>query len=222
LAPSYGYGKVITAARAGDALAFMTALQNSSWSAGHYNYSKLTGALGSALEYNTALTLRAPSGSGITPVSSIGTGTLTASGDRPAEEFSLWQQHLRSIGINSAPDYVLTHDDAIAIVSKLYKMNVAGNEENSIIKGMIASWEGKTVTEAWGGGKAQTIGPDPLGAAGDAIGSVMDVGEFLGGIGAFLFDTDNWKYIGALAIGIPMTLLGFYLLAGVPTGGANA
>lgn len=41
LSPSYGYGTVIKEARSGNAVGFLTALQNSGWSAGHYGHSKL-------------------------------------------------------------------------------------------------------------------------------------------------------------------------------------
>jgi len=222
LAPAYGYGEVIKAARTGNAVGFLSALQQSSWSAGHYDFSKLTSAFGGSFDYNTALTLRSPGGasapSSLGTASSIGSGTLTGS----AGTFADFQARLKEIGISTDPNHKITHDEAVLIVSKLYKMNVAGNEDNDIIKTMIAYWEGKTLTAAWDEGKPQTLGPDPLGAVGDAVGNVMDVGEFLGGIGAFLFDTDNWKYLAALALGIPLSLLGFYLLAGVPTGGANA
>lgn len=216
LAPSYGYADVIRAARQGDALGFLSALQQSSWSAGHYNYSKLTSAFGGTFNYNTTLTLRAPSGA--SGVSSIG----TASSINSAGTFADFQARLKEIGISTDPNHKITHDEAVLIISKLYKMNVAGNEGNSIIQEMIATYEGKTLTEAWDEGKPKTIGPDPLGTAGDVIGNVMDVGEFLGGVGAFLFDVENWKYIAALALGVPLTLVGFYLLAGVPTGGRNA
>lgn len=51
---------------------------------------------------------------------------------------------------------------------------------------------------------------------------VADALGLAGATLAFLTDVENWKYLAALGVGIPLTLLGFYLLAGVPTGGRNA
>lgn len=62
LAPSYGYGRVISEARQGDAIGFLVALQNSSWSAGHYGYSKLVSAFRGNFNYNTPMLLQSPGG----------------------------------------------------------------------------------------------------------------------------------------------------------------
>jgi hypothetical protein len=60
----YGYDRVIAAARQGNPVAFLTALQNSSWSAGHYSHSKLTGAFRTSNSYSNTVTLLGVSGSG--------------------------------------------------------------------------------------------------------------------------------------------------------------
>jgi hypothetical protein len=39
---------------------------------------------------------------------------------------------------------------------------------------------------------------------------------------AFFLDGQNWTYLIALVVGVPLALIGFYLLAGVPTQGQNA
>jgi hypothetical protein len=63
-----------------------------------------------------------------------------------------------------------------------------------------------------------------LGVIGDAVvpAPLKDAAKVAGDIGAFLFDVENWKYLGAIIVGVPLALIGFYLLAGVPTGGRNA
>jgi len=204
LAPSYGYGKVITAARAGDALGFLNALQQSSWSAGHYNFSKLTGAFGGTFDYNTTLTLRAPSGasaSSLGTASSVGSATLASAENDKAK----LEAALKAAGISTDPSHVLTEAEAIRLTRELYPL-----------------WRGGSLFEA--GKTIETIlGMTTLGTkGGEAIGELMEIPAFLGNLAGVIFDPENWKYLGALAIGLPLTLVGFYLLAGVPTGGRNA
>lgn len=55
----------------------------------------------------------------------------------------------------------------------------------------------------------------PLGTLGDIAGNGA-------ALLAALLDSENWAYIGAIVIGVPAALFGFYLLAGVQTGGQNA
>lgn len=50
-----GYDLVVKALREGRAVGFLTALQNSKWSAGHYSYSKLVNAFSSSLNYNQTI-----------------------------------------------------------------------------------------------------------------------------------------------------------------------
>jgi hypothetical protein len=59
-------------------------------------------------------------------------------------------------------------------------------------------------------------GNQPLAAPYQALKDALNVG---GDVAAFLFDPDNWRYFGAIVIGVPLALFGFYLLAGVKTGG---
>jgi hypothetical protein len=49
---------------------------------------------------------------------------------------------------------------------------------------------------------------------------LSDVAAGIGDVFAFLFDSENWQYLAAIAVGVPLALLGFYLLAGVETGNA--
>jgi len=58
----YGYDKVIAEIRSGDALGFLDALQKSSWSAGHYGFSKLVNAFRGGTNYNA--TIKFSSGTG--------------------------------------------------------------------------------------------------------------------------------------------------------------
>lgn len=87
LSPSYGYGKVIAEARQGDALGFLNALQQSSWSAGHYGYSKLVNAFKGSFNYNTKMTLNPVGGgsTGPTPSPTPGGGGGGGGGGLPGD-----------------------------------------------------------------------------------------------------------------------------------------
>lgn len=102
LSPSYGYGKVIAAARRGDAIGFLIALQNSAWSAGHYSYSKLVSAFKGSNSYSYAITLR-PVGGGTSNVSTPNIPSLT--------------DVLKSLGISTDQAHKLT-DDEIRKIAK--------------------------------------------------------------------------------------------------------
>lgn len=88
LSPQYGYGNVIKAARSGNAVGFLTALQNSGWSAGHYGYSKLVNSYNSGGGKNYTVNLVAPNTSSTSvapkPVSTGATGsTGNSTGQTP-------------------------------------------------------------------------------------------------------------------------------------------
>lgn len=65
----YGYDKILTEARQGNAVGFLDAVQRSSWSAGHYNYRTLLQAFTSASSFNRSVNVKAVAGG------SSGTGT---------------------------------------------------------------------------------------------------------------------------------------------------
>lgn len=86
LAPSYGYGTVIKEARAGNAIGFLTALQNSGWSAGHYNHSKLVNSFNSGGGKNFTVNLTSPaSNSGTSGNTSPTTPTATQTSFNPLD-----------------------------------------------------------------------------------------------------------------------------------------
>lgn len=216
LAPAYGYADVIRAARAGNAIGFLDALQKSSWSAGHYNYSKLTGAFGGSFNYNTSLTLRQPSGA--SGISSI--GTASSINATPAD---VWTY------LGKKPTDVLTEADYAKLIEG-YK-GVGFSDPEKIIGPFLRPFIGKPLNTIPTQFTIDSHHPPVKLVPNSAqqwlldntpVGDIVDVASLAAGVGAFLFDVDNWKYIAALALGVPMTLLGFYLLAGVPTGGRNA
>lgn len=218
LAPSYGYGKVISAARAGDALGFLSALQQSSWSAGHYGFSKLTGAFPSSFNYNTTLTMRQPSGAPSGP-STIGTASSINATKAP----DVWTF------LGKKPTDPLTQADIDKLMEG-YKA-VGFSDPQKIVGPFLTPFLGKPLNTIPTSFKIDSQHPPVQLVPNSAqqwlldntpVGGIVDAASLAAGVGAFLFDTDNWKYMGAIALGVPLTLLGFYLLAGVPTGGANA
>lgn len=169
--------------------------------------------------------------SGVVPAST-GTGALTGSHER--ERTLVW-------GVPEGT--ILRARDVETIIASLVSANLLRDmgstnefpfQETNIVRRILMSevgqpWNGltrgrlqvKLNTEA----AAQPTDPGKaLGAIGEAIvpQPLRDAAAFAGDIGAFLFDTENWKYAGALVVGVPLALLGFYLLAGVPTAGQNA
>ena len=168
LAPSYGYGKVINEARSGDALGFLTALQSSSWSAGHYGYAKLVNAFRSSFNYNTTMTLR-----------SVGGGTA---GTIPVVSNTTIEQQIAKF-LGKSPTDTLTQAD----IDKL----VAAYGGAGIAREIFDKYLGKTIHELaqdshfHGAGDLFGI-PDTVGDVGaaitDAIGQVGDVLLFVLGI----------------------------------------
>lgn len=178
-----------------DAISQLRAIASSPWNApGHYRNGATFGVtIGSVV---------LPQTSGITLASDPNVG------------FVGFQARMRELGISTDPTHTITQSEADTIVAKLYHIQAGSQIANEI----AANFAGKTLLQAWNGGKSETVGPDPLGALG-AVGTAL---KTTGNLIAALLDPQNWLYIGALVIGIPLALLGFYLLAGVPTGGRNA
>lgn len=168
LAPSYGYGAVINEARSGDALGFLRALQNSSWSAGHYGYTKLVNAFRGSFNYNTTMTLK--------PVGGGTTGTI------PVVSTATIEQQIATF-LGKKPSDTVTQAD----IDKL----VAAYGGAGIAREIFDKYLGKTIHELaqdshfHGAGDLFGI-PDSVGDIGaaitDAIGEVGDVLLFILGI----------------------------------------
>ena len=75
LKSQYGYGAVISQAQSGNAVGFLTALQNSGWSAGHYGHSKLVADFNSGGGKNYTVNLLQPTGASSTPNNPVTSGT---------------------------------------------------------------------------------------------------------------------------------------------------
>lgn len=123
---------------------------------------------------------------------------------------------LNTLGINTSPSHVFTRAEATTLVTspRPTGYGLAGDLADSAINKFV----GRTVGE-WTSGQIDFVGVvNPL----DIAGQIGNVAAGLGNAIGFVADPQNWAYLGALVIGIPLTLLGFYLLAGVPTGGENA
>lgn len=194
LAPSYGYGKVISEARSGDALGFLSALQSSSWSAGHYSYSKLVNAFKGSFNYNTALNIR-----------SVGGGTTGDVAPGVDEKVQKALDLLKSIGISVDLSHVITKAEAEKIATDLYKIPL-GNEISDKI---VSEWTGKTVAD-FVNASVET---------GDKFsGSPFDALAGIGNIVAFALDPQNWLFIFALVGGIALAGYGFAQLTGARVG----
>lgn len=197
LAPSYGYGTVLTKARSGDAIGFLAALQDSQWSAGHYSYSKLVNAFRSSLNYNFTLATRMPSGVGTTPAQP---GTPN-DGSIPAVTRYI-NEFLASRGLKSTD--VITDETLNAYVDWLAKKMGQDNATfKSELRSFISGWRGKT----WGS-LANTTMPrntntDPL----TQVGNVL----------SFLLDGQNWVYILALVAGTALAGYSFAKIAKIDT-----
>lgn len=188
LAPSYGYGTVLTKARSGDAVGFLTALQNSQWSASNYGYSKLVNAFRSSLGYNFTLATRMPNSAPETPNDDIPAVT------RYIDEF-ITSRELKSTD-------VITDEMLNAYVDWLGKKMGQDNATfKSELRSFISGWSGKT----WGSLSNTTMprntNRSPLDMTGDAI--------------AFLLDGENWIYILALISGAIITAYSFAKIAGM-------
>jgi hypothetical protein len=112
---------------------------------------------------------------------------------------------LIAAGISTDPTHALTLPEARALTRQLYPL---WRGDSLFSTGITVGALLKLKTLGTQGGEA-------VGAVGDAIGFGISAA-------AFLFDVENWTYIAALVVGVPLALIGFYLLAGVQTGGQNA
>lgn len=165
-AKAYGYTAVVEAGRTGDPIAFLNALNRSSWSGTRYGlrqgknnlisvYNRLTGSKVS------------------TAVSSSGGHSVGGSWDNksPSNTLSDWQKQLQSIGISTDPNHVITQEEAQKIASNLY------HTSGGLATDIINSFAGKKVGEA---SKAQNVNFDPIGIIGSIGESVPNAITFLG------------------------------------------
>lgn len=190
LAPSYGYGKVINEARAGNALGFLRALQQSSWSAGHYGYTKLVNAFTGSFNYNTKMIVK--------PIGGGTTGIIPVS----YNDQDIAQQIARLLG--KSPSDVLTADD-LTKLKGLY-----GNVQ--IMNDILDKYEGKTISELAKDAHFQDIFsgfgiPDTLGDAGDALGNIAaSIGTFVAEAG------DIFLFVLGIGVGGIMAFYGFSMM----------
>ena len=206
LAPSYGYGKVISEARQGDAIGFLVALQNSSWSAGHYGYSKLVTAFRGSFNYNTTLTLRAVGGGS----STVPTTPAEQVGDAVYAKALEW-----AISQGIEPNTTITAEQWTRFVAWYVKQEgqAPNGELAKLLLNVVSkSWVGKATWAEIGKHQAQfPAATDPLKAIADALGSVSAVL-------AFFLDVENWLYIIAIGAGVGLAGYGFAQLTGARIG----
>lgn len=220
LAPSYGYGKVISEARAGDAIGFLTALQNSSWSEGHYSHSKLVNAFRGAFNYNTTMTYGFPPGVGDTPagppapttkVLTIPFGTIIRKFQGVTGDTTTTATILRTwaIVIADTPDFVSQVTGGPNLTGASWDKFRTELEQN------VTEYQGKPVSSL-PDNVTIYLSPDatqPSSAQGP-LETLASLAEGAGHIVGFLIDPQNWVYVIALIGGVVLTGYGFSQLTG--------
>jgi hypothetical protein len=132
-----------------------------------------------------------------------------------APDTSRWQEILKSLGISTDPNYVLTAEDAKKIADVYVNGSVTLGIKPQLPKddydNIVAFFTGKTVAQAFSGG---SIGPvptiDPLGPIAGAIGA--GVAAILGAI----------LPVAAMIGGGVLSLFGLYLITKEATSGTSA
>lgn len=186
----YGYDKMIAEARQGDALGFLIALQNSSWSAGHYGHSKLVAAFNGSHSYKSTVSFVNYGGGGgnTTPT----TPTL--------------DDILTRLGIPTDDEHVITEAEARKLADQ-YKVT------GSVYDAIVRTFSGKTVK--WlrdnAGGISTTPLPGEPGGIGGDEGPFAGIGVVLGGI----TDPENWAYTAAIIAGLILALYGLHQITQV-------
>lgn len=216
---NYGYDHVVSAARKGDPLGFLVAIQNSGWSTGHYGFTKLVSAFKSTFSYNNKVTLVNYSGATSGTGGDVGSGT-TVSVDltNPAnwDKLNLKDWVKAVLGPTATDNYVLTQrdvDQLVADATKRFESLGTFPGKAEALQGVATGFQslnGKSV-----GSLSGTLTLPPLPKAGPF--------DFLSGIGsaaAFALDPENWAYIFLLVGGGIITFYGFALLMSV-TGPAS-
>lgn len=223
LSPSYGYGKVIAEARQGDAVGFLAALQQSSWSAGHYGYRKLVDAFRGSFNYNTTLTMRSVGGSGSgggdtapppqgrtvkLPFRSIVMKFTNITGD---DVFTTGLARAWAVVILDTPAYVKLIAGGTDALLEGESWNKARDEADAA----AAKYAGKKVSEL-----PEDITIEFSAAASQpstAQGPLETLANALGGLGqviGFALDPQNWLYLFALVGGVALAGYGFSQLTG--------
>lgn len=219
-APSWtGYPAVIASLKTGDTTAQLKALAASKWSGGGYYQKAFLGT--SAKSTTTAVTAKATtapakSGSGKTVVTSsaatLGSGgaTATAQSSQPinitvqlaSDVTQLDPQlvaKLKAIGVSTDPTHVISEAEAALIAQKLYNQDPT----STLGKATISKLTGITIG-SWAGGSLGQGVPLP-----DVTGALAGLGGF------FSFFSANVPELLAIIVGVPIALIGFYLLVGV-------
>lgn len=111
---------------------------------------------------------------------------------------------LVKLGISTDPAHVITDAEAWAIAIEGY--GLSSDHANAITQETHDRLVGRTIGD-WVGGLTNPT--DPLTTIAQTF---TGIGNVVSGV------THNLPEILALVVGIPLSLLGFYLLAGVPTG----
>lgn len=201
---AYGYPAVIAAARRDDPVGFLTAIQNSSWSAGHYSYSKLVSAWHSRLPYNFSITFYDGKG-----------GAKSSGGDattiEPGQNLFAWGD------IVSYPvGHKLTEDDVNDIIKKLtdagmFKQDngllsiLFGSAPDMIASNMTRQVLMRHVGEEWNKDLEDKLQTELYASANSLTDNVF---ANLGKMFALLFDAENWLLIFALLAGIGLAAYG--------------
>jgi hypothetical protein len=195
----YGYPAVIRAARANDPIAFMTALQNSSWSAGHYGYSKLVNAVKSGLTYNFNVNLVTPQASDMQPVSS-----------RDGEPLTFWKAGDRP-GVTFPRGHILTADDVTYILDQLRAQGYFDDDVTGIAQKGLEGLLNAMIGREWNEQLALDI-QKGLGIGAGEVADVLNPVKGLTDIVGFLFDAQNWFYILGLLAGVALAGVGGKLI----------
>lgn len=205
------YAGIVQAIRAGNALGFFTALVKSPWDAGHYN-----GGAALVTAWRSSLSGREVPLTFVNPGTGSSSSGSTSGSDATLASFTFtdWQSVLQSLGISTDPTHVISHEEAGKIADEYIRRGVLPSSTRDQI---IAAFDGKTVAQAFQGNAT-----DPVTAVANAIGGIGQSFAGIANVFGFLLDPENWKYIIAIFVGIPLALFGFYLLAGVNTGPREA
>lgn len=208
----YGYDKVLAQARSGSALGFLTALQTSAWSASRYGGNGLTNSYRSLSTFNSTITLQAPRGSSgdFALVADVATTTTLD----------------KALGMPT--DTYINEGNVAELRKRIDDLLAQGKITPQQAEGLRGSLITALVSETLAGRAVKLSEITVVISTGAVATQEFDPGGFIednlpgGNILAAIADPENWKYAAALAIGIPLAFVGFYLLAGVQTAGANA
>lgn len=138
------------------------------------------------------------------------TSTSTAGANAILAAFSTDQATalLQKLGISIDPNHEFSLSEAQMLADE-YAKQYNFNRSNALWQMTVDQLTNMKVSDFVSGNTS----PDPLAAIGNALGQVGNLFSFVG---------SNIPEILALLVGVPVALLGFYLLSDIPTtGGAN-